>query len=144
MKVAVIGSRDFEDCSKVTIVLDELVEITHIISGGAKGADTCAEYYAKKRGLPITIFYPNWKKYGNKGGLIRNKAIIESCDICIAFWDGKSRGTASSLRFANELGKEIKIIEIWIDILKNIKYYKIIGLKSLRNYYARLIEFLQS
>ena len=39
MKVAVIGSRDFEDFSKVTIVLDELVEITHIISGGAKGTE---------------------------------------------------------------------------------------------------------
>lgn len=110
MKVAVIGSRSFEDCSKVTMVLDELTEITHIVSGGAKGADNCAQDYAKKRGLPITIFYPNWKRYGRKSGLIRNRDIIENCDMCIAFWDGKSRGTANSLKIAKNLGKEIKII----------------------------------
>lgn len=112
MRVAVIGSRDFEDCSKVTMILDELAVVTHIVSGGAKGADTCAEDYAKKRGLPITIFYPNWKKYGNRGELIRNKVIIENCDMCVAFWDGKSRGTAISLKIAESLGKEIKIIKI--------------------------------
>lgn len=112
MKAAVIGSRSFEDCRKVAKVLDEIVEITHIISGGAKGADACAENYARKRGLPITIFFPNWAKYGRGSGIIRNKEIIRNCDICIAFWDGKSRGTASSLQIANELGKEIKVIKI--------------------------------
>ncbi|MBI9031490.1 DUF2493 domain-containing protein [bacterium] len=56
MKTAVIGSRSFVDFRKVAKVLDEILEITHIISGGAQGADACAENYAKKRGLPITIF----------------------------------------------------------------------------------------
>ncbi|MFA7057369.1 MAG: DUF2493 domain-containing protein [Candidatus Cloacimonadales bacterium] len=110
MKVAVIGSRSFADCSKVTMVLDELTEITHIISGGAKGADNCAEDYAKKHGLPITIFYPNWERYGRSGGIIRNKEIIASCDMCVVFWDGKSKGTANSLEVAKKLGKEIKLI----------------------------------
>lgn len=120
MKVAVIGSRSFKDCSKLTMVLDELSEITHILSGGAEGADNCAEYYAKKQGLPITIFFPNWKRYGRKGGLVRNRDIIENCDMCVAFWDGKSRGTANSLKLAKSLGKEIKLINFSLEVKEGL------------------------
>lgn len=47
MKVAVIGSRGFDDAGQLYAVL-ELETITEIVSGGAKGADSMAEAYAKE------------------------------------------------------------------------------------------------
>ena len=43
MKVAVVGSRSFNDYEKLKQTLDQTPSITSIISGGAKGADSMAE-----------------------------------------------------------------------------------------------------
>jgi hypothetical protein len=42
----------------------------------------------------------DWAKYGPAAGPIRNKEIIDACDVVIAFWDGKSKGTANSIKLA--------------------------------------------
>ena len=90
MKVAVIGSRGLQ--------VDHLGEylpegVTEIVSGGAKGIDTCAKNYALEHGLKLTEFLPEYKKYGRGAPLRRNITIIEYADLVLAFWDGKSRGT---------------------------------------------------
>lgn len=55
-----------------------------ICSGGCpQGGDRFAEEIAKKRGVPILIFYPDWKK-GKGAGLIRNTDIALNSDIMIA------------------------------------------------------------
>ena len=41
---------------------------------------------------------------------IRNQQIVDSADRVVAFWDGKSRGTADTLRRAHAAGKPILII----------------------------------
>jgi hypothetical protein len=70
------------------------------LNGGAKGADSYGEYYAKERGIPVTIFLPDWNTYGKKAGYIRNKLIVESSDLVIAFWDRVSKGTKHSIDIA--------------------------------------------
>ena len=35
-----------------------------IVSGGAKGADTYAREFAKKKGLKLIEYFPNYEKYG--------------------------------------------------------------------------------
>ena len=42
--------------------------------------------------------------------MVRNKAIVERADMIIAFWDGRSRGTAFVINYANKLNKPFKII----------------------------------
>ena len=61
MKVAVIGSRNLtiEDLGQY---LPE--ETTEIVSGGAKGVDTCAREYALANGLKLTEFLPEYNRYG--------------------------------------------------------------------------------
>ena len=66
---------------------------TEIVSGGAKGIDTCARNYALAHGLKLTEFLPEYDKYGRGAPLRRNITIIEYADLVLAFWDGKSRGT---------------------------------------------------
>lgn len=111
MKIAVIGSRTFDNYCLLEKELNDF-DINKIISGGAKGADSLAEIYAKDKKIETLIFKPDWKRYGRGAGFIRNKLIIENCDFVIAFWDKKSKGTKNSLETAEKLNKGIKIIEI--------------------------------
>ena len=90
MKVAVIGSRGLW----VDRLEDYLPEgVTEIVSGGARGVDTCAKNYALHHGLKLTEFLPEYGKYGRGAPLRRNITIIEYADLVLAFWDGRSRGT---------------------------------------------------
>lgn len=110
MKYAIIGSRNFNDYNLIKNELSSYNNITEIISGGAIGVDSLAKKYANENNIEIIEFFPNWKKYGKSAGVIRNKLIIENCDIVIAFWDGLSKGTKSSINIANKLNKNLKIV----------------------------------
>lgn len=90
MKVAVVGSRGLcvNDLGKYLPK-----EVTEIVSGGAKGIDTCAREYAKANGIKLTEFLPEYEKYGRGAPLKRNLQIIDYADLVLIFWDGVSRGT---------------------------------------------------
>ena len=90
MKIAVIGSR--------TLIIDNIdryipENTDELVSGGAKGIDTCVKSYADLKNIPITEFKPDYKKYGRYAPLKRNIDIINYSDLVIAIWDGKSHGT---------------------------------------------------
>ena len=109
MKVAVIGSRGLT----VDNLEDYLPDGTdEIVSGGAKGIDTCAAEFAREHSLKLTEFLPDYKRFGRGAPLKRNITIIEYADIVLAFWDGKSKGTAFVVENAKKLGKEIRIVEL--------------------------------
>lgn len=110
MKLAVIGSRSFSDYGLLKDTLDAY-DIDIIISGGARGADNLAEVYAHQNSIPKRIFLPDWGAYGRAAGMIRNKDIVENCDMLIAFWDGESRGTYNSIQLAEKLGKPAHIVQ---------------------------------
>lgn len=109
-KLAVIGSRTFTDYQLLKNELDKFPPFT-LISGGAKGADKLAEQYADLHDYEKVIFRPNWDLYGKSAGFKRNVEIIQECDECIAFWDGKSNGTQHSINLANQYNKVIKVIK---------------------------------
>lgn len=113
MKLAVIGSRTFEDYSLLTrsvgMICDEKSN-AEIISGGARGADSLGARYAKENGFKLTEFLPDWNKHGKAAGFIRNEEIVKNADFVLAFWDGLSRGTGNSLSIAKRLKKPTLII----------------------------------
>jgi len=115
-KIIVCGSRDFADESVVNDVLTietcRIDDDVEIVSGGAKGADTFAANFAKENGYPLKEFLPEWNNYGRGAGPYRNKQMIDYCsdgDMVIAFWDGKSKGTKSTIDFAKEKGLVTKV-----------------------------------
>ena len=56
MNVAIIGSRTFTDYERAEEFVNALeLDISRIISGGARGADAIAERYAAEHGIPITV-----------------------------------------------------------------------------------------
>ena len=106
MKIAVIGSRSITeiDLKPYISTFDE------IVSGGAKGIDSCAAEYARKNNIKLTEFLPEYSKYGKAAPIIRNKKIVDYADEVIAFWDGKSKGTLSVIKYAEKSKKPCKII----------------------------------
>lgn len=113
MKLAVVGTRTFHDYLKAEAILREYDgKVSEIISGGAQGADRLAEIYAKEYQIPIRIFKADWKTYGKRAGPMRNKQIVEEADEVVAFWDGTSRGTLSTIEYAREKGIPIQIVRI--------------------------------
>jgi len=113
MKLAVVGSRDFNDYDLLKKYLDKIhsVEpITFIISGGARGADKLSERWAKENNVQTEIYIPDWNTHGRKAGFLRNVDIIKNCDKCIACWDNVSKGTKHSIDLCKKHNKKIKII----------------------------------
>jgi len=115
-KLAVVGSRTFTDYKLLSKTLDEIESkktITQIISGGAVGADSFANKWAKDNGKPILIIYPRWynkKGFYDKGaGFKRNLKIVDACDAVVAFTNG-SKGTAHTIDAATSMGKRVKIV----------------------------------
>lgn len=106
MDVIVTGGRDFTDLDFVCKVLDAL-KPTHIIHGGASGADTCAKYWAVSRGITHEVFEANWEKYGKAAGPRRNENMVWSCPnaIIVAFPGGA--GTANCVETALKDGRVV-------------------------------------
>lgn len=106
MKLAVIGSRNLN-----IVNLGKYLPqgVTEIVSGGARGIDTCAREYALANNIKLTEFFPQYEKYGRTAPLYRNLQIIDYADEVFAFWDGKSRGTAFVIKQCRIKNKKVKI-----------------------------------
>lgn len=114
-KIVIAGCRNFSNYKIAKEYIDfcirdikEKYELV-FISGGCKGADSLGERYAHENGYTLEIYPANWEKYGRSAGPKRNKLMAENCDYVICFWDEKSPGTKSMLKYAKELNKPIKI-----------------------------------
>lgn len=121
MKVIIAGSRtirSFRIVEKVMLkAMDEGLEITQIVSGGAKGVDKLGEKFAKKYDIPTTgkdFYVPDWvwKKVGKRAGYLRNEAMGEYADVLIAIWDGESKGTKNMIDIAESLGLYVYVKKI--------------------------------
>lgn len=107
-KLIVAGSRYFKDYDRLAQDLDKLLsarvaagEQIEIVSGGCPtGADAFAARYARERGYALQLFPANWRRWGKLAGPIRNRHMADYGDALVAFWDGKSRGTADMIKNA--------------------------------------------
>ena len=106
MKLAIIGSRGVN----VTNIGDYVSNADEIVSGGAVGIDSCAEEFAKNQAIKLTVFLPQYERYGKAAPILRNKEIVDYADKIIAFWDGSSKGTLSVIKYAEKIGKPCEII----------------------------------
>ena len=106
MKIAVVGSRSITIADIGRYISDG----DEIVSGGAVGVDCCAAEYAKENGIKLTLFFPQYGRYGRAAPIVRNKKIVDYADKIIAFWDGSSKGTLSVINYAEKRGKPCEII----------------------------------
>ena len=108
MKVAVIGSRGLEVDERI---IEGLLPrcTTEIVSGGAKGIDTCAKAYAQARDIPIREFWPD---YDRAAPIKRNEQIVDYADYVVVIWDCKSKGTKNVIDLCHKISKPVTVYEI--------------------------------
>jgi hypothetical protein len=112
-KLIIAGTRTFNDFNLLTVQTDlylksicsldtsnEELDIT-VLSGCANGADKLGEKYAQMRNYKIEQYPANWLLYGKSAGPRRNKQMACVANICIVFWDGKSKGTKNMITLCN-------------------------------------------
>lgn len=119
IRLAIIGCRHFGNyelfckcIESLDILNDPETTIEYIVSGGAAGADSLAERYAREHAIPFKVYPANWAKYGRSAGYRRNKKIVDDADYVIAFWDYKSAGTKHTIKLAREQKVHGKIFRI--------------------------------
>ncbi|MHA1815972.1 MAG: DUF2493 domain-containing protein [Candidatus Heimdallarchaeaceae archaeon] len=88
-KIGIVGTRRRDNPEAYNKVEESFLEIYEeedwIVSGGCgKGGDRFAQVIAKKFGVPILIFYPDWNKYNTGAGFVRNRDIAIHSDVLIA------------------------------------------------------------
>ena len=115
MKILVCGGRDYDSEIALSKVLDRLNDsenITELIHGGARGADTLAGQWARDRDIPVTVFHADWKRHGKAAGVIRNQEMLVDGDpdIVLAFPGG--RGTEHMVKVAKAWHKNIEVIKL--------------------------------
>ena len=133
MKVAIVGSRRYENKKKIKDFIfklkNEYGTDTIIVSGGCKqGADKYAKKYALELGLQYEEYPPfhevhnlyctipesrYGKPYSVKYFHARNKIIAGTSDVVVAFIPNgeKSSGTESTINYAKKFDKKVIIID---------------------------------
>ena len=109
MKLLIAGSRSITDFDLTPYISDD---VTEIISGGADGIDTLAEKYADEHKLSKHILRPEYSKYGKAAPILRNHVMVDLADAVLVIWDGKSRGTRSTVNYAKKKEKALTLINI--------------------------------
>jgi uncharacterized phage-like protein YoqJ len=111
-------------------------EIEEVYSGMAQGADQIFAKTAQELNIPVICCYPYKKKRfhqdekdiidkakdvrfisekytGNKVYWIRDKYMVDNCDLLLAVFDGiKEGGTWLTIDYANRIGKPIEYFNI--------------------------------
>ena len=114
-RIVIAGSRDYNNYEEAKEFIDfciQNIKIEHqlvFVSGCCYGADALGERYAKENGYGLELYPADWIKYGKSAGPKRNLKMAELADYVIYFWDRKSTGTKSMIKFAKQLNKPIRI-----------------------------------
>ena len=110
MKIIIAGSRTIINMNLLIKAIKlssfEITSTDEIVSGGARGVDTLGEKYAKQHNIKLTIFKPNWNKYGIKGGVIRNTQMSRYADWAIVVHCG-SKGSIDMINKMKKLNKPV-------------------------------------
>lgn len=115
-KLIIAGGRDFHDYNRLAVVFQNgligpLKQYrVSVVSGMARGADILGRDYAAAIGCPVYEFPADWDTHGKRAGFLRNQEMADFADGLLAFWDGKSRGTADMIGRMRRLGKPVKIV----------------------------------
>ena len=108
MKLLIAGSRGILDFD-LSPYVSEKVDL--IISGGADGIDSVAEKYADEHNIPKQIFLPEYVKYGKAAPIVRNRQMVDEADEVLVVWDGRSKGSLSTINYAKKKEKKLTVVQ---------------------------------
>ena len=109
MKLVIVGSRSINEFDLSPYVPNN---VDTIISGGAKGIDALAEKYADQNMLSKYILRPRYDIYGRIAPLKRNEEMVDMADGVLVIWDGHSKGSEYTIKYAKKTNKAVTVIII--------------------------------
>ena len=127
MKVIICGPRDLDDYELVCAAIQASgFEITEVVSGAAKGADSLGEKWAGEHAIPFKQFPARWnamtqpgcivktndwgKEYNANAGFYRNEEMAKYAEACIAVKaDGDTPGTGHMIKTAEAAGLKVYV-----------------------------------
>lgn len=110
MKVGIVGSRRFAAPNRVTEYVRSLPKGSSIVTGSASGVDAAATRAARESGIPVQVIPASFEEMADaKRAAARNQRLVEACDVLVAFWDGTSTGTRTTVERALDAGKEVHV-----------------------------------
>jgi hypothetical protein len=110
MRVIIAGSRTITD----PLELEKAIklsgfQIDSILCGGSYGVDKLGFLWADAHNIPVTLYVPDWEKYGKSAGPIRNSEMAKLAEALILVWDGVSKGSKDMLNKANSKGLKVYV-----------------------------------
>jgi len=118
VRVIVTGSRAWEDEAAIMRRLAALPASCTIVVGYNPdtelpyGVDKIAYHLAHALNLSVETHPADWKSYGKVAGLVRNTEMARAgASLCIAFWDGRSRGTKHMIGQAHAHGIPVETVK---------------------------------
>ncbi len=110
MRVAIVGSRRFSDTTQVVDYVNSLPPRASIVTGSASGVDAAATKAARAKGMAVQVLPASFEELSDASrAAARNQKLIDLCDVLVAFWDGSSKGTRSTVDRALDSGKEVHV-----------------------------------
>ena len=81
-----------------------------IITGSASGVDAAATRAAREKGIPVQVLPVSFEELSDATkAAARNQRLVDACDVLVAFWDGASKGTRTTVDRALDSGKEVHV-----------------------------------
>jgi hypothetical protein len=94
---------------------EETGQVTFIV-GDAEGIDAAVIKECDARKIPVRVYggYGRFRRKSIQGDnhfidrdyLECNRFMVQECNMCIAVWNGRSRGTYYTFQYAKKMGKE--------------------------------------
>lgn len=133
LNLIVTGSRNYPRLQLVeTIIYGFLCyptrkqDLADLYVGNARGVDAEAiKAWRKYTKREPKIFYADWDRFKKAAGEIRNAEMVKAFNkagagICLAFWDGQSRGTLHCMKELRKSGRMVLIPEGFLDLNKDL------------------------
>ena len=109
MKLLIAGSRSIKNFDLSKYVSPD---VDLIICGGANGVDAIAEKYADEHRISKLVLKPKYALYKKAAPIRRNEQMVDISDKVLIIWDGSSKGTEYTMRYAKKKEKEITVVEV--------------------------------
>jgi hypothetical protein len=115
VKTIIAGGRNIIDRQWVDLAVEQSqFEITEVVSGTARGADTLGEEWAARNNVPVKRFPAEWDRLGKSAGYKRNQTMATYAEALILVWDGDSKGSGHMLAIAKALN--LKVYELKVEL----------------------------
>src|SRR5216683_1196194 len=112
LRVFAGGSRSIVDRELIDSKLKALPRCAVILTSRTHGASAAVRDATMRLGLRLEVWTAKTDRYptAEEAYFARDEEMIRSADRVLAFWDGKSAGTAHELTYARTLSKPIELV----------------------------------